>query len=286
MTQSHETQTPYETAETIAQAFDTARKEIVGLTSDHTFHDACLAQRPEIDPYDDMDKPAYWETFANFAYKSTEREKQEQGPSLLLDTKQLLAETPRFLFAQMQLDHRESLTQQEKNYALPVSSYYNQLLRSFAYNHPEANVSDVKKGLEIMANQSIEDETTLKNASRTVYATLHGAQHELAFGQILSYTGKQYAAANTEQDLQGADYIVAVTENQTLGIDVKASDRLVANGGKSQYPFTVRATNKIIAHSLTADTEFHDKFFTSEEIAAAKAPYLNEMLTKAAKLAA
>lgn len=284
MTQRHETQTP-ETPGAVALAFDSARRDVVSLTSDPAFHDACLRQNPKIDQYDDMDKPAYWDTFANFSYEVTTKAAQESGPNLDLEAKQLLAETPRYLFASMQLENKAAMGRQEKDYARSIASYYNQLLRTFAYNHPESHVEDVKKGLLAMVNISMEDQVVRQSAAREVYSALRGAQHELAFGQILAHTGKEFYAATTEQDLAGMDYIVATGQDRWLGLDVKASDRLMASG-RNQQLFAVRDVDQVIVHSLTTEAELGGTFFTSEETAAAKAPYLNELIAKAAKLSA
>lgn len=276
----------FETSDTIAQAFDSARKNAQAMTSTAEFHDACAAA--SLDPYDDMDKPAYWETFSAYAYDAIAAEAGDQPLTMEQEARYLLAETPRFLFAQLELDSRSSLTREQKNYDRSIASYYNGLVRNFATNHPTARVSDVKAGLLAMANISIEDKAVRQNAARAVHATLHGTQHELAFGQILGYTGLQSEAATLEQDLAGIDYMVQTQAGSWFGLDVKASDRLVTGDKRNQFLYTPKPGHpyELVVHSLTRDNELRDQFFTPEETAAKKSGYVLSMLAAAEAQAA
>lgn len=281
MATGHETQTLHETPEIIAQSFDSARKGVLAMTGTAEFHDACTAS--DIDPYEDMDKPAYWETFSAYAYDTIAKEADGQPLSLEQEARYLLAETPRFLFAQLELDSRDTLTRDRKDFDRSVASYYNGLVRNFAYNHPDTRVSDMKAGLLAMANISIEDETVRQNAARAVYAALHGNQHELAYGQILGYTGLNIRQATLEQDLVGIDYMVQTKSGGWFGLDVKASDRLIASDKRNKFLFAPKPGNpyELVVHSLTHDNEFKGHFFTSEEIAAKKSGYVLSMLAAA-----
>lgn len=280
-----ETQT-FETSDTIAQTFDSARKNVQAMTSTAEFHDACAAA--SLDPYEDMDKPAYWETFSAYAYDAIATEADGQPLTMEQEARHLLAETPRFLFAQLELESRSSLTREQKDYDRSVASYYNGLVRSFANNHPAARVSSVKAGLLAMANISIEDQTVRQNAARAVHATLHGTQHELAFGQILGYTGLQSQPATLEQDLVGIDYMVQTQTGSWFGLDVKASDRLITGDKRNKFLYASKPGHpyELIVHSLTHDNELKDRFFTSEEIAAKKSGYVLSMLAAAEAQAA
>lgn len=271
----------FETSETIAQAFDSARKGVLAMTGAPEFHDACAAA--SLDPYDDMDKPAYWETFSAYAYESIAAEANGQPFTLEQEARNLLAETPRFLFAQLELESRHTLPREQKDFDRIIASYYNNLIRSFAHNHPAARVSDVKAGLLAMANISIEDETVRQNAARAVHATLHGAQHELAFGQILGYTGLNFQAAEPEQDLVGIDYMAQTQSGSWFGLDVKASDRLIAGDKRNKFLYAPKSGHpyELVVHSLTHDNELKDRFFTPEETAAKKSGYVLSMLAAA-----
>lgn len=289
-----------ETAGTIAYTLDRARREVIGMTNDPVFHEACLTQDPKIDPYDDIASPAYWETFAGFATQKIKAEATEQGEMTLdLEAMRLLAETPRFLYTQVTLNESKvRLTKQEFDYTRDLVSYYNGLVRLFAKNHPETNEDDVKKGMLAMIQASIEDEDTLEKAEDSAFRTLRGARYELGCGQSLAYA-KQYIEATTadrmefgeatrEMDLQGVDWDVSLQRSgqykvRSLGIDAKSSDRKLLTTGRKDptLPFTTVRPGKIMVHLPMTDRDFHGKFFVDDATAQRCGLVLVDIINKA-----
>lgn len=310
----------YETAEMIAYNLDKARKEVVAMTGDPAFHDSYAVEYPGADIYDDMGKPRFWESFANYANETIEKEAPNpEDMTLDLRAKQLLAETPRYLFAQTELEamqtklntlghtlgYRESAQlQQRKNYTRQLTSRYNNLLRSFAYDYPETSVADVRRNLETMANIAMEDHVVeagrfkpnpaKQNASKTIDSAIRGAQHELAYEPVLQRTGREYSAASREQDLEGSDWLVLIARDPATGrerwlsMDAKASDYALKESGRMDLvlPFSIVGYDKILVHLPLEDRHFHGKFFPSGEATATMARGLNAIIDKATQVAA
>ncbi len=263
--------TPEVSAAEIAQTLSEARKTVYRLTADPGFHKACLERG--VDPYD-TEKSEYWDVVADHGHAAVERGLENGADSLRLRAFDLLATTPATLLTQIRIDgsHIEPNRQD-----IARVSQFNGRLRTFAASFPSANTTDVTRAMLGMASNAIEARELRQTMPDMVRRVMRGAQHELAFGQILARTGRDFRPATHEDDLQGTDYIVKGNGGQDLRIDVKAS-LFKFTPGDAPMAYQERTNGVIMMFSMTKDEEFRDKFFLPHAVAASKAPIVDQML--------
>lgn len=262
----------------IAEAFAGAQNSLYKLSADPKFHDAC--KEKGLDPYDDMDKPAYWEAVANFTTERVGKLREQHGDTLKLRALELAAATPNFLFHQGALNSNAARDPSERYHSRQTVSSFHNLVRNFATDYPETSVSGMTKGLLNITNVAIEDRGVRQSAAQSLQRAVRGAQHEVAFGQILEKTGRPARPAELDEDLAGIDYVVDNGTSKMLYVDVKASLSEVEARGSSSA-FAIKPDGRVVMYSLVKDRELGDRFFLSEESADLKALALNQLLTNA-----
>lgn len=269
MAQSHETQTPEQnySTEQINDALEFAQRAVDGLRHDMSFHQACLERG--IDPVHDNSSADYWNTFRFYVGERTDQERANGRDKLTMDAAELISATPAYLLEQSRLNNGHHQNPDERHYAKEVVSYYNGMIRDFALNYPEASVTGVRRNLQDVLSHTIHNHRVKEAATADVAATLRGAQHELAFGQVLSYTGLPYRGASLPEDLKGIDYVLG-DESEPTYIDVKASLSEIEHRG-SEGLFAVKPDGKVVMYSMALDVEFNDRFFIAPESAEVKA---------------
>ncbi|HSH55439.1 MAG TPA: hypothetical protein VK983_01275 [Candidatus Limnocylindrales bacterium] len=273
---SHESPfTPERRDDAIAQSFDNAQQCLYKLTADPSFHATLIDHG--VDPYDDMGTPKYWHEAAAYAQAAVARGRERGGDPLRLSAFELAAATPAFVFDESNTaDHAASNHTTTKN-----SVRYNSLLRNFAESFPDAHTSVVSAALVGVANRALEDPALRQAAPGIINNHIRGIQHEVAFGQILDHTGRNFRPADEIEDGYGYDYIIEGERNSELQVDVKASLHAIEKLGAIASAYAVRSDGRIVMHSLTKDEEFKGRFTLPEEVAASKAPVVDELLSHA-----
>lgn len=271
----------HEASSQLSEAFLGAEDAIYGITESPDFAQACLESG--LDPLKSSHDQAYWSLVASFATDEVSKRREAGDNSMEVTAYELLALSPAAMFAESTLTKRQASGYQEAQQLKQMASYYNSLLRYFGSAFPDITVSETQQAIENVCSMAGLDDAA---ATAQVRHTVRGAQHELGFGQLLHHTGRTYEAAPLELDLQGTDYVVDVDGDQ-LRVDVKASLSEVEALGSASGPFAIRWPRHkgqeatIVMYSLVQDAEFHDRFLVSDEIAEARAPVLNQLLTQA-----
>lgn len=268
-----ETQTP-------VQSFETAVKEAQNTFYDLTFEDgfAEAIAKQKLSP-DDTDKPAYWREAADYAYaRSRANSETQHDPEVILS--ELFAATPDFVYTQAILSRgRQAFPSNEAYHeARERASYFTGLLSEAAQAYPDAQASKMAVSLLNIANISIENTSVKMAATNIIRNKVRGVQHELAFGQLLAETGREYRAATTEEDLKGIDYVVEGRKGE-LRIDVKASlHELEVRGSHGKAYHVDPRDGQLKMYSLIQDRELQDRFFVPASVAEQKGAILNTML--------
>ncbi len=268
----------------IQEAFHVAERESYGLGVEDEFRTMCLAGKIDAD---DPSNPDYWRTMAMYGYEVAAADREANGPSMHADAAELLAVAPAFVIEQAALYTNRFNSQAERQAARQTASYFNGLVRSFAYNYPEVHASDMLGSLNKIIGRSVEDKAVRQVASTELKSAIRGAQHELAFGQLLSAAGIEYWAADIEQDLSGIDYIIKDAKGLALAVDVKASlSEIEARGSEKLYCVKKNGReSRVLIYSMIRDDELKDTFWLPDEVAQQKAPVLKAQLAQAAKAA-
>ena len=264
-------------ASEINAAFQKSQRIIDSIKLDEHFQ-AHLIQSG-IHPYKDAAKQPYWNALASYvSSRLGAKDRQDSVDKLQLGTLELLAATPAFLFAQTALDE-DIKTGADGVSNRVVASSYNGYVRDLADQFPALTASQLRKQL-LVATQStmLHNAPATENAAQQISKCIRGAQHETAYGQLLSAAGLSYRSSNVPEDLKGIDYVVDI-EGHQLGVDVKASLHDVS-AKKSEGPYAVN-NGKVIMYSLIDDHELHDGFHVSDDIAAHKAPTIHQLLLQA-----
>lgn len=283
MAHSPETNTPEQNdgTEAINDALAYAQNAISHLRQDPSFHATCV--EAGVNPITDGETADYWHTFRLYVGDRVDNARRKGQDSLRMDALELTANLPAYLIEQRKLSAGNHHGYDEYHYSKQITSYYNGVVRNFAATYPETSASGMRSSLLTSVSQMVHDRGLRESAATSVKEMIRGAQHELAFGQILRHTGLPYQEATLEQDLKGIDYTVGVNRH-TLDVDVKASlTQMNARGAEGL--FVVKNEGKIAMYSMTLDSEFHDRFFTDEEAAANKAPQLLTQLKQAQRVA-
>jgi hypothetical protein len=262
--------------QTPPQTFEAALKEAQTGFYDLTFEDGFDERIKERNiGEDDTHKPEYWRAAADFAYDRA-TQKQEFGT---MD--ELFAATPDFIYQQAHLARgRNGFASQEAyDDARRRASYYHGLLGEVVQKYPDASASALEKALVGVTNISVENEAVKLSSVNIIKSRIRGAQHEVAFGQLLEATGREFRQATVEEDLQGVDYVVMGRRGREFQIDVKASLKQVNSraGEGNPSPYAVEE-GRIIMYSMLSDRDLGDKFSVSDAVAARKGEAVDEIL--------
>lgn len=263
----------------LRDTLEASQSMMLKITNDPSFHSQLIESG--VDPYDDMGKPTYWDGFAEFVTEKVEKIRASNGNSLKLSTLELLASAPSYFYRQQELQQQRSNTNERADRtSLETVSHFNSLIRNFAVAFPDTRASILTTGLLNTVNMSVEGKAPKQAAADNLKNCIRGAQHELAFQQIVSHTGRAIYPSSLEEDLRGIDYAV-MGHNRLLNVDVKASlTDINKHGTTNTDAYSIRR-GTIVMYSLTNDSEFKDRFFISEEAAVGKAEAMGEQLTKA-----
>lgn len=288
MAQSHETQTPEQNrpAAEINEALAYAQTAITHLRHDRSFHAACA--EAGINPNSSAD-PQYWETFYTYVAGRVDTAKEQGEDSLRMDAIELLAATPTSMIEmnKLRLDEAQgvssTISRPDYKFAKEVASHYNGLIRGFAENYPETSVRDLSTAVLTTISQTLHNSPARQSAAQMTRETIRGAQHELAFGQILRASGLPFREASREEDLMGVDYIVG-DDLDSICVDVKASLEKIRTPGSANL-FRVVRRGEVRMYSMTSDLELGDSFFIDEAAAMDKAPHLLDQLAEVRRVA-
>ncbi|MGH7195537.1 MAG: hypothetical protein ACREGA_02045 [Candidatus Saccharimonadales bacterium] len=231
----------------------------------------------------DSDKPIYWQCAAQFADDICAEDLEQGVEPKQLIIKELFAATPSFIYDSEQLSHPVDKTSPaaaaESRAAKESVSYFNGLIRAAAEQWPDMPASTLAKSLMNVANTSINNPAVKQSAAGLIRNCVRGAQHELAFGQLLAAAGRQFRGATVAEDLRGIDYVVARPDGRGADfVDVKASLSEIESRGQSRGFFVRAADGRFITYSLLLDKELNDRFVVPEELAIERGALIEQML--------
>lgn len=263
----------------LREAFASAQQAVYKLTADPKLHERLVGKG--IDPYADMDKIAYWDTLEEYSSEVVERHSSQSGKSLRLSAFELLAATPAFVLHQYESDAAVRQGRHKARDAQLRFSHFNSLIQNFASTFPDVRASLLESSLLGIVNTSVEHKDAHYAAGSLIHSTVRGAQHELAFGQILDKTGLPFSPSSLEMDVMGVDYIVHAARGRDIFIDVKASLSKMEGRNEFTRPYTRNPEGTIQMFSLIHDSDLRDRFFIEDGLATQRAPVLYELLAEA-----
>lgn len=243
----------------VHEAFKQSTEAFYDLPFDSAFIATCMEHG--VDPEDDA-KPDCWRMAAIISQQKA-AENIEQGEDVgqsVIDA--LVISTPDYVMSNQKVRTDESLSKPEKRELKQQLSAYNGLVRAAAEAFPDMHASELEKVLMNAATLSrgLAPNTTATNIRECV----RGAQHELAFGQILKTTGYAVRGTTVKEDLRGIDYVAQDRYGNEYHFDVKASLAKIA--GNDANTWHVRTGDGVIkTYSLVTDTQLQDRFFLPED---------------------
>lgn len=225
----------------------------------------------------------YWESLASVSRQviSDEPGDIHHGEDLLL---QLFAATPDLDYKQFLYNHHHTfIPEDEYDRDKAAFSHYNHLVRAVALNFPDARASELVEALVTIAHDSLSDPVLKSYATEAVTAVVRGAQHELCFAQLLTYTAWVPEHSTENQDVHGYDFAVVARDGRSARIDVKASfyDIVAETGYREAY--TVTRDGILIVHSFVTDEELDDHFYVPDSLAQERARDLEALLDEAVR---
>jgi hypothetical protein len=272
------------TTDSTTEAFLNAEGHLYDIVEEDVFSETCLRQG--LDPLASVTDARYWEIVEDMVNDKVKEGEANGESDLDLAALQITAYAPLFLQAEHLLNSHAAMSSQERQGLRQRTSFYNDLIRFVGGNYPDAQASSISGAMlgaaEIAGMSSPE-------TSNQVRATIRGAQHELAFRQLLTERGKKFRDSTQEEDLHGIDFVVNVN-GKDLMVDVKASLSEVEALGGSNGPFAMKwATNrhqpnKTVIYSMVKDSELGDNFHIDEDLAAERAQKLEYFLVQASQL--
>jgi hypothetical protein len=267
----------------LQQAFDAGRQTFYDLQDDNAFLDL-LASRHI--PAQATDQPDYWETLADYSAAVSQQARRSDSTGSAdrqIVINELLAATPDFITKSLVLGaNRHLADRQEAIHDVRIVSYYNSLLRDTASAWPDITAGRLGQQLAGIANTSLRDRRTKRRAAAIINSAIHGAQHEVAFGQLLEHSGWQFRPADLKQDIGGVDYVATSRDGKHRWIDVKASlHDILKHGGNAQRPYVAKHDDRLVMYSLLTDEELDDTFHVPEVVAIRKGKTLGRLLFQA-----
>lgn len=247
-----------ENRDDIGKSFEKAEGTLIRIIDSPEFEEYCnsFGDQHGIEVPNDTTDPIYWAVVK--AYTQSRRQQLEASGKVseqFLDGLALLSSTPGAIFAQKQLDvmraggksfRFSNLSPQEQEVFLAskiVVSEYNTLIRELAQMNPDVYVDDLVATTEQMMDLAFPlDEH--KAIGDSIDAVMRGAQHEVAFGQVLQQLkelyGFDFRPSTVQEDIGEGDgnkhrkffdYIVITPDGEEILIDVKASTEAVKQLG-------------------------------------------------------
>lgn len=269
-----EIQTPPRTLEGVLRQ---ARQDFDELPLDDAFIELCDRRSIPAGATPDFH---YWSAVADYGYgKSAELRRQGVAEKDIVFG-ELFTATPDFLHKQAFLDkHAHDYHNPAVHDAKVTASYYNGLVRQAAEQWPGLRPSELQQQLLGIAGASLTKDHIKQAAPYYLSSAIRGAQHELAFGQILEHTGREFRESSLQEDLHGIDYVIRSHDGrQTDYVDVKASMHDIIKHRRHHQPYSRTHDGHLLMSSLVTDREFDDSFHISDELAARQAGYLDRML--------
>lgn len=276
-TPSFEAVEPRTSSEEITTSLHNAQNRLLQITANGHFHNAC--NEAGIDPFDDMDKPGYWELLADFTSNIIAKKKQVDGSSLDISALELLTSTPAFIFSQYQLD--KAPERSKVHSLLERTTKFHRLIKDFALAFPETSANELSRSLLSVANFTLESRDVKHHANRLVTGGIRGAQHELGFAQIAKEAGFEIEETDVVHDIHGTDYKLRGIYG-ILPIDVKSSlyDIQTDPDDEGLQAYNIK-NGKIVMFSLIEDGEFRDRFFLPKAVAQQKVPAFQDQIRRA-----
>lgn len=146
-----------------------------------------------------------------------------------IDQIKLIANAPLFLHNKVEISYYDTerkkrwLSDEEWKYYQdfkPYMIWYNQLLADYAYDNPQAKLSDMNKGLTEQSLSSFPGQTDM--VEMYIKQATRGARTEAASRQLLDLTDIDYSPGTIEDDLRGGDLIVYY-QGMRIKVDIKSS---------------------------------------------------------------
>lgn len=249
----------------------------------------------------DIGSPAYDALIADCAYDQAQKDRKANVPEKDIILTELTSATPDFIHTKDYLiknKDNESVHRTDTYLqAVETASYYNTLIRKAAREWPDLTPKSLTRHLVNVANKSLKDDRLKLAAESYFKEPIKGAKHELAFGQLLAHTGRQFRGANTAEDLNGIDYVIKDSRGREQHVDVKASLAKVheirtqrriggaaitgrlGHDNEANQAFTRANDGHLVMWSTLMDQDFGDSFRISEELAAKRADHLSQVLS-------
>lgn len=261
------------------EAFSKAESYLLNAPSELEFLQRCIAQNISVSDHKNL---IYWELIAQYESENA------QNPYITSFESEVLiiaANVPGAVLHQHALDIPLS---HDKAHAHKLAlSTFNGLVRNFANSYPGMPASALTSALQQVAKATVAKNDRLKQkvADELMHGIVRGAQHELAFEDILQqaalqYPGLTYRKTSVAEDLKGGDYVVVpVIGGPEIKIDVKSSLNSIENGRDgSENPFSIDHEGDIVIYSLI---DPGDSFEIDQETAASRVHFIVTALQQA-----
>jgi len=197
-----------------------------------------------------------------YTTQAVQKEREEDGDSVYLDALEIMAATPQLLFARQTI-HQNRYTN-EGDRALDTASEFNERIRNFAAKYPEIRVERLEAALQSAANVAIKGRSAREQAALGLHEVIRGAQHELAFRQLVLASGRECLSATRQQDRRGIDHAIRVPGGDWYFVDTKASLNKVERKGSDRV-FAVVGHRQVMMLSMVSDQELKGRFQLSEK---------------------
>ncbi len=264
----------------MAKSLDIAVHDTLALTSEPGFYDALRARQMDPTDFDNIGTPPYLEALASYGQTVA----QAEPDPLVSSAKALVTATPLAIYNEDAILRARAesryIPQNEYSGMVRPLSIQNGLIRDFSASSHDTKFEDLLHGMYDAANMVIEDEALMRIAPDIIRAELRGARHEIAVGQLLEASGREFTPANAEQDMDKGDYLID-TNGRVTYLDAKASTMKIAKPGATPVAHLVRDANHIAIFSLCNDSDFNGRMMLPPRIVKEKAPLFDMVLRKA-----
>lgn len=261
------------------EAFSKAESDLLNAPLELEFQQLCITQNISVS---DHKNPAYWGLIAQY---ESDNAQDPYITSFESDVLIVAANVPSAVLHQHALDI--PLPHDKTHVHKLALSTFNGLVRAFASSYPDISASTLTLALQRVANATVakNDRRKQKVADELMHGIVRGAQHELAFEDILQqaalqYPGLTYRKTSIAEDLKGGDYVVIpVIDGPEIKIDVKSSLNSIENSRDgSESPFSIDHEGDIVIYSLINPG---DSFEIDPETAASRVHFIVTALQQA-----
>ena len=177
----------------------------------------------------------------------------------------------------MEAHNRQRIPDDLWDHFRATMSHFNGQVRHIAEVYPHISVQQLHGHLGAVIGIAVENQSVAKAAPDFLRDIIRGAQHEIAFGQILTAAGMEATPSTVAQDLKARDWLVRDEDGHQFEVDVKASLNTLFHSGAGRNPYLIHPDGKIMMHSSVDDKDFGDRFFISDTLAASKAGYVKSL---------